>query len=90
MDVRVEQGGIIHVLEAGIVGRLGVWRKVVDGIKHIAEVGIHRHRLEERLLGSGRLDGHHHGKENRSRVNDSGQSSAFCLMNLAWSSIPIQ
>lgn len=60
--MRVEQGGIIQVLEAGVVGRLGIWRNVVDRIKHVAEVGIHSHRLEERLLGSGRLDGHHHGE----------------------------
>lgn len=60
--MRVEQGGIIQVLEARVVGRLGIWRNVVDGIKHVAEVGIHSHRLKERLLGSGRLDGHHHGE----------------------------
>lgn len=77
MDIRVEQGGIIHVLEAGVVGRLGIWRDVVDRVKHVAEIGIHSHRLEERLLGSGRLDSHHLGEGNRSRVNDSGQSSAF-------------
>jgi hypothetical protein len=71
--------------EAGVVDRLRIWRHV-DRIEHV-EAGIHGHW--EIRLGSSRLDGHR-GEINRIRSQRLWVVVSFCLMNLAWSIIPIR